>query len=180
MGFTKTQHAAHAKYCSKKCMFDDPEHLLHTRTCKKCREQFKSIGASHLCIACKSIICEYCSKRFTVKPYKIKSSKFCSTDCHDKSRMSHVWSHEDIQFIKTHYLNDMTVQEIADHYNVSIKSVYNAIEKHNIQRRVSFTKEKVLSEIRELYNRNISLSYTNMRKLKRGDLLTSAWHLLGS
>ena len=161
-------------------MSKDTYHLSHNRICLKCHEPFKSIGASKLCIQCRTLKCEYCEKIFTVKSYSVTKSKFCSQSCHDKYRMMRVWSDDDIQFIKKHYLNDMTLKEITVYFNVSLKSLYNAIENNNIQKRVSFTKNDIITQIQDLQKAKISLNYTNMRKLRRGDLLSSAFHIFGS
>ena len=176
----RTQHTSHAKYCSKECMLKDPYHLVHNRICERCNEPFKSLGASKLCVQCRTLKCEYCDNSYTVKSYSVSKSKFCSQSCHDKNRMIHVWTDEDITFIKRHYLKDMTLNEIAVHFNVSFKSLYNVIEKNNIQKRVSLTKHDIINQIKNLHEAKIELNYTNMRKHKKGDLLSSAFHLFGS
>ena len=64
--------------------------------------------------------------------------------------MKRIWTENDIKFIKNHFLRDMTITEIANHFSVSNKSVYNAIEKYNIQKRENLTKEDIIAEINDL------------------------------
>lgn len=161
-------------------MLNDPSHLIHKKVCEKCKHSFLATNPTKYCVTCRTLACEQCSKTYIVKTYNVKYSRFCSTTCHDKYRMKRIWTENDIKYINNHFLRDMTITEIANHFSVSNKSVYNAIEKHNIQKRENLTKEDIIAEINDLHKKNVALTYTNMRKKKRLDLLSSSYRLFGS
>jgi len=186
----KSQHAKHAKYCSKECLYKTRE---YEHTCKKCNKTFLSKSSTaEYCNYCKTITCSVCGKLVKVTHYELGTRKFCSKKCHDYDQLNHKWSEVELSFIANNYPYKISLKELSEKFDSSISSIRRVIVKLNLpkcpvelrsQRQSNssqiWTKEKIVKTIQFLYESGVNLNSSNIQK-NYGSLLNSAYSRFGN
>ncbi len=180
------------KYCSRKCLVQGRK-IRISHICEKCKRSFVSVSPnSKWCNKCCTVICQICNKEFRVKPRRVKLSKYCSRECRRRSDMNYVWKDDDLDFIKQNYPYQISMRELAEKYNTSESAIARIVAKLNLpkcpieirQKRVGdaqryWTKERIISKIREYHKKGKQLNVSNIQKIN-GSLHYCASQRFGS
>jgi len=180
------------KFCSRKCQINGRE-IRVEHICEKCGKSFISKSSnSKWCEDCCTVTCLICGTNFTVKPRRIKTSKYCSKECRAKGDMNHIWTENDFKFIKENYPYNLSLAEIATKFNTSISAIARLKHKLNLddcpielrQRRVGdaqmlWTKERIIEKLKEINKLGESISSSSIQQ-KYGSLHVASCNRFGN
>lgn len=94
-----------------------------------CGEPFETKRNSTWCVPCRTKTC-WCGEQMVLRPSFIKKHKTfsCSFEHARIAQSSRLWSEENIRFLTEHRLTDMTIQDLADHFDVSMSCIVRKIK----------------------------------------------------
>lgn len=116
------------------------------------------------CETCCTITCVHCGASKRVKPYSVRTARYCSRVCKSKAESSFIFTKDAIDFIRSNFPFELSTKRIASELRAPLSSVTRMIAKLDLeacptslrnarsgQSRLVWTKERIIRDIKALH-----------------------------